>query len=230
VWSIWGEAQGINAGDALLALAQLALLRLDERGVPPATVLRATRLFNEACVTLTRGQYLDIGFESRSAVSIQDYLAMIGAKTAALVACSCEMGALIAGAPEAQCQHLRAFGRNCGLAFQMLDDVLGIWGDSCVTGKPVGADIARRKKTLPLLHGLQQNGELHTLLAKERLTRSDVRRATDLLEAAGSREFSEQMAREHHQQALAALERADLRREVAAALKELAEKLLSRRR
>jgi geranylgeranyl diphosphate synthase type I len=228
VWAIWGEPQGINAGDTLLALAQLALLRLGERGVPPQTALEATRLFNETCVTLTGGQYLDIGFESRSDVSVEDYLAMTEGKTASLMACACEMGVLVADAPNAQRQQLRAFGRHCGLAFQMVDDILGIWGDSGVTGKPVGADIARQKKTLPLLHGLEHSAELRSLMAREVVSEADVRRATDLLEAAGSREFTEQVAREHHDEALAALERAGLRHEAAQALRELALRLFSR--
>jgi geranylgeranyl diphosphate synthase type I len=230
VWSIWGQAQGINAGDTLFALAQLAMLRLQGRGLPSATIVETTRLFNETCVALTGGQYLDIGFESRSDVSVDDYLAMIEGKTAALVACSCEIGALVAGAPDAQREHLRAFGRHSGLAFQMLDDVLGIWGDSAVTGKPVGADIARRKKTLPLLHGLERSAELRSLIAREVVSAADVRRATHLLEEAGSRNYTERLAREHHDEALAALEQADLRREAARVLRELAYKLLSRDR
>jgi geranylgeranyl diphosphate synthase type I len=228
VWSIWGAAQAINAGDTLFALAQLAMLRLVERDLPSVTVVQATRLFNETCVALTGGQYLDIGFESRDDVSVEDYLTMIEGKTAALVACSCEIGAVIAGASDGQRERLRAFGRHSGLAFQMLDDVLGIWGDSSLTGKPVGADIARKKKTLPLLHGLARSAELRGLMAGEMLTTSDVRRATDLVEKAGSRAYALQLARAHHDEALTALERADLRPGTARALQELAQNLLSR--
>jgi geranylgeranyl diphosphate synthase type I len=230
VWSIWGEAQGINAGDTLFALAQLALLRLQDREISASVVVHAARIFNETCIALTGGQCLDIGFESRKDVSVEDYLAMIEGKTAALVACSCEIGALVAGAPEAQQYHLRAFGRHSGLAFQMLDDILGIWGDSAVTGKPVGADIARRKKTLPLLHGLERSPELRSLLTSEALSVADVRHATDLLDEVGSREYTERLARQHHREALAALERAELRREAARALQELAQSLIGRSR
>ncbi len=230
VWSIWGEAQGINAGDTLFSVSQLAMLRLQGRDVPDATVVRAARLFNETCVVLTTGQYLDIGFESQNDVSVEDYLAMIERKTAALVACSCEMGALIAGAPDTQREEVRAFGRHSGLAFQMLDDVLGIWGDSDVTGKPVGADISRRKKTLPLLHGLERSAELRSLMDQGELAPADVRRATDLLEEVGSRAFAEQLARQHHEQALAALDRGDLQPRVDEALRGLAQKLLERKR
>jgi len=230
VWSVWGEAQGINAGDTLFALSQLAMLRLHDRGISSATVIPAMRLFNETCVALTSGQYLDIGFEDRDDVSVDDYLAMIEAKTAALLACSCEVGALLADAPIVQREALRGFGRHCGLAFQMVDDILGIWGDSDVTGKPVGADIFRRKKTLPLLHGLGCSAELRSLMAHEKLSRADVRRASDLLEVAGSRAFAEQLARQHCERALAALEEAALQRQVDEALRGLAQGLIDRQR
>ena len=228
VWSIWGEAQGINAGDTLFAVSQLAMLRLWERGVPADTVVRAVRLFNETCVALTGGQHLDIGFESEDVVSVEDYLTMVEGKTASLVACSCEAGALVADAPEAQRAALRAFGRHSGLAFQMLDDVLGIWGDSAVTGKPVGADVARGKKTLPLLHGLERSAELRAIMAQDVRSEDDVRRATGILERVGSRAYTEQLARHHHEQALAALVRANTQLTTAEALRALAEKLLTR--
>ena len=214
----------------LLAVAQLVLLGLLDRGIPPETVLRAAQLFNATCVTLTGGQYLDIEFESRSHVSVADYLHMVEAKTGALVACSCEMGALISGAADGQRRCLRAFGRHLGLAFQMQDDVLGIWGESETTGKPVGADIERRKKTLPLLHGLERSRTLRLLMARNTLSADHVRRATQLLEEAGSREYTERLAREHHEQAGAALERAGLRPHAARALRDLSNQLLSRDR
>ncbi len=230
VWALWGEAQGINAGDTLLALAQLALVRLSERTVPATTVVAALRLLNRTCVALTSGQYLDIGFESRADVSIADYLAMVEGKTAALVACACEMGALIAAVPDAQREHLRSFGHHVGMAFQMRDDILGIWGDPTVTGKPVGADIARHKKSLPILHGLERSAELYTLLAQNTLSAANIHHATELLQETNSREYAEQLAHEHHTQALAALEEAKLQGPAAQALRELAQMLLSRER
>lgn len=229
VWYIWGEAQGINAGDTMFALSQLALLRLHQRRVPEAAVVDALSLFNQTCVALTGGQFLDIKFEGQDAVSTNDYLAMIEAKTAALIACSCELGALVASAPTGQREYLRAFGYHAGLAFQMLDDILGIWGDPAVTGKPVGADIARRKKTLPLLHGLERSPQLRALMGRESLLKDDVQQARHLLEQAGSREYTERLAQEHHQLALTALRRADVREPAAQTLHELSAKLLSRR-
>jgi len=228
VWSLWGHAQGINAGDALFAISQLALVRLSERSVPAPTVVAALRLFNCTGLALTEGQHLDIGFESCDAVSIPEYLAMVEGKTAALIACACEMGALIAEAPEARREHLRAFGHHLGMAFQMKDDVLGIWGDPATTGKPVGADIARRKKTLPIVHGLEHSAELGALLTQETLSAAVVERATHLLERAKSREYTEQVAGKHHARALTALDEGGLEGAAAEALRELAQALLGR--
>jgi len=230
VWSIWGQAQAINVGDTLFSVSQLALLRLQERDVPSPIVVRAARLLNETCVALTAGQYLDIGFERRDRIAIDEYVAMIEGKTAALMACSGELGALIGGAHGGERRCLRAFGHHSGLAFQMQDDVLGIWGDAGVTGKPVGADIARRKKTLPILYGLEQSAELRSLLAQETLSTADVRKATRLLEEVGSREHTEQLARKHYTRALSALEDANLSEPGERALHELAQSLLNRQR
>ena len=230
VWALWGQAQGINAGDGLYALSQLALVRLSERDVPAGMVVAALRLFNRTCLALTGGQYLDIGFEVRDGVSVAEYLAMVEGKTAALIGCACEMGALVAAAPALRREHLRAFGHHLGMAFQMQDDVLGIWGDPSATGKPVGSDIARRKKSLPIVHGLERNAELRGLLTQETLSGTDVERATRLLERAGSRDYTEGLAREHHAQALTALEEADLQCPAAQALHEMAQALLGRSR
>jgi geranylgeranyl diphosphate synthase type I len=228
VWTLWGDAHAINVGDAMFALSNLALLLLAERNVPSATVVAACCLFNVTQLALTGGQYLDIGFEDHDDVSVDDYLVMIEGKTAALAACSCEMGALIAGAPAVQCEKLRDFGRHLGLTFQMRDDILGIWGDPTVTGKPAGADIARRKKSLPILHGLSQSEELRRLLSQDTLSAADVMQATELLEQIGSREHTAQLAQEHHAAALAALEEANLQTPAAQALHELEMTLLNR--
>jgi geranylgeranyl diphosphate synthase, type I len=229
VWSLWGEAQAINAGDTMFALAQLALLRLSDRGVPAESVVAAHRLFNQTCVALTGGQYLDIGFENCDGVSVADYLAMVEGKTAALVSCACEMGALVADVSTSYRQHLRSFGRHLGLAFQMRDDILGIWGDPAVTGKPVGSDIIRRKKTLPILYGLEQSAELRALLAHQKLSMSDVHRATHLLHQANSREYVEQLVHEYHSQAVAVLEQVNLQEPSVDALQELAQRLHNRK-
>jgi len=128
VWRIWGEPQVINAGDAMHGLARLALLRLDEESVPKGKVIRAASILDETCVEFCEGQYLDISHEGRLDINIAAYLEMIDRKTAALMACSFEIGALLGTEDESAVQSFRRLGRKLGLAYQMKDDILGVWG------------------------------------------------------------------------------------------------------
>jgi geranylgeranyl diphosphate synthase type I len=228
VWALWGMPHALNAGDALHALAHLALLRLSSRGLPDDTVLAALRLFDTTCLRLTEGQFLDIRFESQNDVTSQAYLRMVEGKTAALVATSCQLGALVADAPPGQRESVRTFGHHLGLAFQIQDDILGIWGDPEETGKPVGSDLLRRKKTLPVVHGLERSEPLRSLLTKADLASPDVARAVQLLEGAGSRKWAEDRARQHTHAALVALDTALLGGPAAEALRGLALNLLGR--
>ncbi|HHS97737.1 MAG TPA: polyprenyl synthetase family protein [Chloroflexi bacterium] len=230
VWALWGVPQAINAGDALFVLAHLAMLRLSGRGVSAETVAEALRVFDRACLRLTEGQFMDIRFEEKEEVGLEEYLAMIEGKTGALISAACELGALVAGAPADQRDRLRAFGRHLGLAFQIQDDVLGIWGDPEKTGKPVGSDLRSRKKTLPILHGLQHDPALRALLARPTLGEEEVGEAIRRLEAVGSRAFAEEQARRHIDQALAVLEAADLQSPAASALHDLTFGMVERAR
>jgi geranylgeranyl diphosphate synthase type I len=128
VWAKWGIPQAVNAGDALFTMASLALFRLSET-VSPAAALRSVQVLHEACLALTQGQYLDISYESRTDLSLQDYWPMVNGKTGALISACTYLGALAAQAPETICQAYRRFGRGLGLAFQALDDLLhlGRW-------------------------------------------------------------------------------------------------------
>lgn len=228
VWALWGIPQAINAGDALYTLAHLALLRVADQELPAETVVSAMRLFDRTCLRLTEGQFLDIGFEDREEVSPTDYLHMVAGKTAALLACAIKLGTMAAQTPAAQQERLSDFGHYLGLAFQMQDDVLGIWGDPHVTGKPVGSDLIRGKKTLPILHGLERSPPLRSLLAQPELKAEDVDQAVALLEAAGSRRVTEERAQEYTRHALEALVVADLEGPAADALDALAHTLLGR--
>ena len=156
VWSIWGRPQAINAGTAMRVLASLALLGLADCDTPARKVLGAAHILDESCLRLIEGQYLDISYEDRLDVGVGDYLRMIELKTASLIACSLELGALLGTDDQRAIRALRRFGLNVGLAFQIRDDVLGIWGDEERTGKPVGSDIRRRKKSLPVVYALER--------------------------------------------------------------------------
>ncbi|MEA2666939.1 MAG: geranylgeranyl diphosphate synthase, type [Candidatus Eremiobacteraeota bacterium] len=152
-WSRFGLAHGINAGDALCAVAYLALL--DGTAIRPAeTTLTMTRALHEAHLAMCAGQGRDIAFETEARVGMDDYMAMIGGKTAALFGVACELGALAAGAEPERARAYARLGRAYGVAFQIEDDVLGTWGDSATTGKPCGADLAKRKWIFPVVWAL----------------------------------------------------------------------------
>jgi len=209
VWKLWGLAQGINTGDGMLIVAHLAVHRLSEVGVPAEIVLEVIRRFDETILTVCEGQFLDLSYEGDLRISEADYLAMIGRKTATLVAAASGLGAIVGGANAATTAAMFDFGQNLGLAFQVQDDVLGIWGDSAVTGKPPAADLHRRKVSLPIihaLHGAEQREGLARLYGKKHTNDEDVRRILDILEQAGARGYTEGVAAFYHKQALAALD------------------------
>jgi geranylgeranyl diphosphate synthase type I len=223
VWTLWGIPQAINSGDGMFTIAHLAIDRLAERGVLPERVFAARMLFDRACLSLTHGQYLDIAFESRESVSVDEYLHMISGKTAALLGATAAIGATLAGSPAIA--HYEAFGRELGLAFQVQDDILGIWGDEALTGKPADSDVATRKKTLPVVYALERSEKLHALYATPEV---DVPAAIAEMDAVGARTFAERAAREHHERSLAALGASGASDDAGQALLELAESLLGR--
>lgn len=205
LWTIWGQPQAINTGDAMFAMAHLAMNRLAERGTSPEIVVRALRRFDETCVALTQGQYTDMSFEDRKGVDVAEYIAMITGKTAVLIALSAELGALVAGVEDDRVQAFADFGLNLGLAFQVLDDVLGIWGDEVVTGKSVATDITTRKKTLPVLYGLPRNQALRELYDGDATDGEFVRQVVALLDEAGARAYTINEAERYTSQATGSL-------------------------
>lgn len=234
VWALWGVPQAINAGDAMFTLARLALHGLSGRPISPAVAMDACTVFDYACLRLTEGQYLDMSFEGRLDVTVDEYLRMIEGKTAALLSASLELGALVGGAGEATQRHLAEFGRSLGLAFQMQDDILGIWGDEAVTGKSAASDILTRKKSLPVVYALENplvGEELRACYAQP-IGQGDVPVVLNLLAQAGAREYAEQAAQTAHQAALDALAASGVLadgNEAGKALREMAVMLLGRR-
>ena len=155
LWSIHGVPQAINTGDLIFSLSRVALHRLTDLGFSDAKVLRLMRLYDETCVMLCEGQYIDIATSaSDEPMTVELYFDMIGRKTAALISASIEAGALLATDDESVITGYRRFGWSLGLAFQLNDDLLGIWGQEQATGK-VPTDIARHKKTLPVLYAFE---------------------------------------------------------------------------
>lgn len=228
MWQIWGINQSINTGDAMFALAHLALNRLVDRGVDPAIVVQALRRFGETCVQLTYGQHLDMGFETRETVTVDEYIEMIQGKTAVLISLCTELGAMIAGKSPAAIAHYNAFGMDLGLAFQVKDDILGIWGDEELTGKSAATDIITKKKSIPVLHGLAHSPALRELYQQEETDEAFVKEAIRLLDEVGSRAFAAEKALAYSQSAIAHLEAAEPAGTAYVALQQLTHMLLER--
>jgi geranylgeranyl diphosphate synthase type I len=156
------------------------------------------------------GQADDLALEEEPEVTIGACLAMAAGKTGALMSCAAALGAILAGAPPAQVGALGDFGAQLGLAFQAVDDVLGIWGEPVVTGKPAGNDIRRAKKSIPIVAALERepDGWLARLLATPELDEPEVAKAAAAIDDLGGREFSEDLASSSLRAASDALDRA----------------------
>lgn len=227
VWCQWGIPQAINTGDTLYALAHMALQRLVET-TSPETTLQAARLFHHASLHLTQGQYLDLSYASRPRLTVEDYWPMIEGKTAALLEACTGLGALVAGVDEAVLQAYRQFGRLLGLAFQVQDDLLGIWGDASQTGKSTESDLVEGKKSLSVLYGLEKGGKFAERWQAGPISPAEAPALAELLEAEGGRHFTEQTAARLTQEAMEALEIAHPQGEAGEALRSLAQRLLRR--
>ncbi len=228
VWKLWGVPQAINTGDGMFALAHLAFSRLPERGVSIERAFMALTTFGQTCLTLTHGQYLDMCFEDRLDVTVDEYLTMVEGKTAALIAASTYLGAFIAGADAITAGYYRDLGQHLGLAFQIQDDILGIWGDKGTTGKSTSSDIKTRKKTLPVVFGLERSPELRQLYASGAIPQDQVAWVAQALSDLGARQMAVAFAAEHHQKAMQALEKSGASGKAGQALKDLADSLLNR--
>lgn len=190
-WVVFGLGPALLAGDALLALAQAVLATSGHPAAPDAT-----RMLCGAAIDLTEGQCADLAFERRFDVGLSDCFAMVGAKTAALLGCACAIGARFGGGRPDQVETLGRFGRNLGFVFQLVDDLLGIWGDPAATGKPVFSDLQRRKKSLPvvaaLTSGTPAGRELAELLGGDgELSSDELARAAAAVHLAGGRAWTE---------------------------------------
>lgn len=206
VWARYGEGVAIVAGDALAALAMQVLLEEPTQ----ARVLAARRLA-DANQAMIAGQSSDMAFEDRPRVTVAECLAMERGKTGALLSAACAVGALLGGGEPETVDALGAYGEHLGISFQAVDDVLGIWGETSATGKPVGSDLLARKKTLPVAAAMAADpgaaAELEALLAEEHVP---VDRATALVEGTGARDAVTAIADAHLREALSALERVRL--------------------
>ena len=215
LWTIHGIPQAINTGDALFSLSRVALHRLTDLGFPDAKVLRLMRLFDQTCLRLCEGQYLDIAMShSDDLMTVELYFDMIGRKTAALIAASIESGALLATDDETVIRRYHDGGWALGIAFQLNDDLLGIWGAEQATGKEP-SDVAHKKKTLPVIHAYEHaapedRARLGQLYATPDPGAAGIAEIVAILERSGSREYTRDQARRYRDQALAELAAVDV--------------------
>ncbi len=227
VWKKWGMPQGINAGDALFVLSNQALMDLAP-AFPAQTVVQAAGILHQTCLDLTRGQFLDISYENRTDLGVEDYWPMVTGKTAALLACCCHLGALLGGADEATQEAYRSFGHYLGLAFQVQDDILGIWGDETLTGKSAASDLVEGKKSLPVLYGLGKKGKFAARWTEGPIRSNEVEEVAKLLASESAYTYAHDAARQMTDLALTSLREADPQGEAGESLLELAERLLKR--
>jgi geranylgeranyl diphosphate synthase type I len=208
LWSTYGIARAINAGDAMCALSFLSLEHAAAH-LDPRRVLQMLELLHEAHAVMCEGQSLDLYFESERSVTLPDYYRMIECKTAQLFDASCRLGAHAAGCDAATIAGYGAVGRAYGMAFQIRDDVAGIWSSVDETGKTVASDIARRKWTFPVVWAIgQPPSEARSIVAAayasgEPLDAATVKRTVAALDSLSAREAAGEAAAEH----LAVLER-----------------------
>ena len=233
LWALHGIPQAINTGDMLFSLSRIALHRLTDLGFSDHKVLRLMRLYDETCLALCEGQYMDMrGAEADAPMSVESYFDMIGRKTAALIAASIEAGALLASDDDEVIRRYRAFGWDLGMAFQLNDDLLGIWGEEHATGKEP-TDIARHKKTLPVLYAFEHAGaadreQLAALWAMPELGGAAVSELRSILERTAADTYTRSEAHAHRDQALVELDAAGVvRPEARAALEDVIRRVIS---
>ena len=228
-WARLGEGQAINVGDFLYTRAVRALA--DAPG-DPARLLRALSVLHEAIGRMIEGQWRDIAFEQRESVSTDEYIAMIAGKTGALLGAPLELGAILTGVPDAQAALVGEWGRAVGLAFQVQDDFLGIWGDPNQTGKSNTSDISRRKKTLPVIHALQDDAAasvIRDVYAQPEIAHRDVLRVVGALESAGAPEACRAKAADLNRDAGRLLDQLELTPGESARFQSIANYIINRR-
>ncbi|PKB73568.1 MAG: hypothetical protein BZY75_01200 [SAR202 cluster bacterium Io17-Chloro-G7] len=213
IWWVWGPAQAINAGDGLHALGRTTIMRLARNDIPPERVLHAVESLDRACLALCEGQYMDLAFQERMVVTSAAYFDMISRKTGALTGCAAEVGALAAGTDQSVWAQFREMGAKMGMAWQICQDIGDLWGAS--GDGMTASNVLNKKKSLPLIHALENSSlaakrELGGIYMKRVLELDDASKLVDILNEAGSKEFSEGNARRLMDEATENLDGADL--------------------
>jgi geranylgeranyl diphosphate synthase type I len=227
LWAKWGIPMAINAGDALFVLAGQAMMDLVEYHSAEIT-LRAAKILHDTCLSLTSGQYLDMSYEERSDLVVEDYWSMVSGKTSALLAACCSIGAVLGMADQRTQEAYSAYGHDLGLAFQVQDDILGIWGSENALGKSTASDLVEGKNSLPVLYGLSRDQRFAARWKQGPIQPEEVQQLAQVLREEGAYDYAQDQAHYWTSQALKNLESAAPRGEAARALFALTNKLLHR--
>ncbi len=227
LWTMVGVPMAINVGDALFAIAHLAVLELGEN-IGADLAARAATILQQACLDLTRGQYLDLAFQRKRGLTLEDYWTMIEGKTAALLAAGAEIGCLIGSRDTSAAQRMKKFGRLLGLAFQVQDDILGIWGDQALLGKSTASDLIEGKSSLPVLYAVEREPEFAERWLAAPLRPEDVVETAQLIKDCGGYDYAVQEGQRLTDEALTVLAAAGVRGEAGEALRDLTQQLLGR--
>jgi len=228
VWKKWGVPQAVNAGDAFFILAHMALLEIKD-SFPLEKAMQAGSIINEACLALSSGQFLDISYENRKDLVVEDYWPMISGKTAALLSACIQVGASLGNVDESAQVSYRSFGHYLGLAFQVQDDYLGIWGNSAQTGKSAESDLVTGKNSLPVLYGLAKNGVFAHRWAEGPIQSDEVGSLSEQLVKEGAKLYTQEFTDQMTDLALQSLRAAEPQGEAGEALFELTQMLLNRK-
>ena len=210
LWTIWGDAKALSAGNVLRVVADVTIEQLRGGHTSFRKVEAIGRVMTEASLEMIEGQYLDVSYEGRSDIGMRSYLDMIARKTGALIRSPMEVGAIMGADDQIVVDAFSECGRALGCVFQIRDDVLGIWGDERTTGKPVGADIRQRKNSLPIVHAMStadgaRKRTLDRVYGQETISDEDVEIVLDIMDGLGTREFAHSLAAEHCERGLECL-------------------------
>lgn len=227
LWKKHNLPLSLNAGDALYALSFVCLSDL-QLTFSDNISFQAFQILSLACLSLTKGQHKDISFEEALLVTTDEYLEMIEGKTAALLATSTQLGALLAGSDKKTQSNFFDFGKNIGMAFQIYDDILGIWGNPQETGKSIATDLINRKKSLPILYGLAQNQTFKEMWNEE-ISADSIQALSSQLKAEGAYEYALKLADFYTSAAIKSFHQAEPSGPMVETIEELIETLTNRK-
>ncbi|WP_302750040.1 polyprenyl synthetase family protein [uncultured Prevotella sp.] len=227
----WDDNTAILSGDTMLVLAYEHLAKCDTKYLKPAL-----DLFTETALEVSEGQQFDMEFETRNDVAEEEYIEMIRLKTSVLLACALKMGAVVAGASDADANALYAFGEKVGLAFQLQDDLLDVYGDPKVFGKAIGGDITSNKKTFMLINAFNR-ADAETRAELERWTTATefdpaekIAAVTEIYNRLGIDKLAEQRIKEYFEQSRQHLDELSVSDDRKAVLREYTERMMNRKK